>query len=43
VLRLEKKTAMAVTVPLVLASVWWTIRRIRHRLIKQPVAEDLRP
>jgi uncharacterized membrane-anchored protein len=40
IFRLEKKTAMAITVPLVLASVWWTVRRIRHRLIKQPVAEE---
>jgi uncharacterized membrane-anchored protein len=39
-LRLDKKIAMAVTVPLVLASVWWMVRQIKSRLIKQPAAEE---
>jgi hypothetical protein len=27
-------------VPLVLIGGWWLVRRIRHRLIKQPAAEE---
>jgi len=38
-LHLDKKTAMALVVPLVLVSVWWTVRRIRHRLIRSPDGE----
>jgi uncharacterized membrane-anchored protein len=30
---------MALVVPLVLVSVWWTVRRIRHRLIRSPDGE----
>lgn len=35
-LHLSKKTAMGFTVPLVLVSVWWTVRRIKDRLIHAP-------
>ncbi len=39
-LHLEKKVLMAVAVPMVLTAVWWLVCRIRHRLIKQPAAEE---
>ena len=35
-LHLDKKTAMALVVPMVLVSVWCTVRRIKHRLIRLP-------
>jgi uncharacterized membrane-anchored protein len=38
-LHLDKKTALAVTVPAVVVTVWWVVRRIRHRLIKKPAQE----
>lgn len=37
---LEKKTVLAALVPFVLAAVWWTTRRIKHRLIKEPSHEE---
>jgi uncharacterized membrane-anchored protein len=39
-LHIEKKVLMAGVVPLVLIGVWWLVRRIKHRLIKQPAAEE---
>lgn len=38
-LHLEKKTALAFTVPVVVVAVWWLIRRIKNRLIKKPAGE----
>jgi uncharacterized membrane-anchored protein len=38
-LHLDKKTAMALVVPTVLVSVWWTVRRIKDRLIRSPDGE----
>ncbi len=39
-LHIEKKALMAGAAPLVLIGVWWLVRRIRPRLIKQPAAEE---
>ncbi len=38
-LHLDKKTALAFTVPAVLLTVWWGIRRIKHRLIRRTTGE----
>lgn len=38
-LHLDKKTALAATVPLVLVTVWWVVRQIKHRLIKKPAGQ----
>ncbi len=36
---MEKKTVLALLVPVVLGSVWWVTHRIKHRLIKAPCQE----
>ncbi|WP_429884479.1 DUF3422 family protein [Geoalkalibacter halelectricus] len=38
-LGLDKKTAIAILVLPVVALVWWMIRRIKHRLIKEPLCD----
>ena len=35
-LHMSKKTLMALSVPVVLGTVWWLTQRIKHRLIKEP-------
>jgi uncharacterized membrane-anchored protein len=32
----DKKTVIAVMVPVVVGGVWWLIQRVKHRLIKDP-------